>query len=126
MTIRRPIQQMSLARLEDLYWPPLASRPVQPPVGPAPGFAHLSIHPSGALFAAAQHAGHHPCRGVQPPTARQRSSFDNTVRVWEVASGNLQHTLNHYNDVNTVAFSPDGRQLAKWRRRQDGAAVGSR
>jgi WD40 repeat protein len=33
--------------------------------------------------------------------------------VWDAASGRVLHTLaGHANDVNGVAFSPDGRRLA--------------
>jgi WD40 repeat protein len=38
---------------------------------------------------------------------------DRTVRVWDLASGELRHTLNgHIDLVMAVAFSPDGKQLA--------------
>jgi roadblock/LC7 domain-containing protein len=39
-------------------------------------------------------------------------SADKSVRVWEVASSRLQHTLDHEKGVLAVAFSPDGRLLA--------------
>ncbi|KAJ6070722.1 hypothetical protein N7467_012041 [Penicillium canescens] len=40
-------------------------------------------------------------------------SHDNTVRLWDSATGALQQTLEgHANSVNSVAFSPDGRLLA--------------
>lgn len=40
-------------------------------------------------------------------------SDDNTVRLWDVASGNLLRTLEGHTDwVRSVAFSPDGRTLA--------------
>ena len=38
---------------------------------------------------------------------------DGTVRLWDVATGQLQRILRgHDGDVNYVAFSPDGRSLA--------------
>jgi WD40 repeat protein len=41
------------------------------------------------------------------------SSFDSTVRVWDVASGRLLQTLReHENKATAVAWSPDGRYLA--------------
>jgi WD40 repeat protein len=40
-------------------------------------------------------------------------SYDNTVRLWAAADGQLRRTLQgHTNDVRSVAFSPDGRLLA--------------
>ena len=40
-------------------------------------------------------------------------SLDNTIRLWDAASGALLRTLEgHTDDVNSVAFSPDGRALA--------------
>jgi WD40 repeat protein/nucleoside phosphorylase len=41
------------------------------------------------------------------------ASEDNTVRLWDVGTGALRHTLqDHSNSVYSVAFSPDGRLLA--------------
>ena len=40
-------------------------------------------------------------------------SYDKTVKIWEVASARLLHTLSgHDSYVYSVAFSPDGRLLA--------------
>ncbi|KAF6806138.1 hypothetical protein CPLU01_15929 [Colletotrichum plurivorum] len=40
-------------------------------------------------------------------------SYDNTVKLWDTATGQCQQTLEgHSNYVRSVAFSPDGRQLA--------------
>jgi WD40 repeat protein len=40
-------------------------------------------------------------------------SWDDTIRVWEVASGSAVSVLaRHTSDVNAVAFSPDGKNLA--------------
>ncbi|KAJ6168709.1 hypothetical protein N7497_001552 [Penicillium chrysogenum] len=40
-------------------------------------------------------------------------SWDNTVRLWDTATGGLQQALEGHSDwVNSVAFSPDGRLLA--------------
>lgn len=41
------------------------------------------------------------------------ASFDNTVKVWEVATGRELLTLRgHEGTVDSVAFSPDGQRLA--------------
>src|SRR5262249_59410386 len=41
------------------------------------------------------------------------SSYDKTVRLWEVASGQKRATLRgHDNAILSLAFSPDGRTLA--------------
>ena len=38
------------------------------------------------------------------------SSLDDTVKLWNLATGTLQHTLaGHTRDVNTIAITPDGR-----------------
>ena len=39
-------------------------------------------------------------------------SRDDTVRLWDVATGTLQQTLTHTGSVPSVAFSPDGQTLA--------------
>ncbi|KAJ5390254.1 uncharacterized protein N7496_001322 [Penicillium cataractarum] len=40
-------------------------------------------------------------------------SYDDTVRLWDTATGGLQQTLQgHSSGVSSVAFSPDGRLLA--------------
>ena len=40
-------------------------------------------------------------------------SVDNTVRVWDVATGQIDYTLEgHSGSVNSVAFSPDESKLA--------------
>ena len=40
-------------------------------------------------------------------------SYDNTVRIWDVATGNATHTyVGHSNWINSVAFSPDGINVA--------------
>ena len=40
-------------------------------------------------------------------------SVDNTVRLWDVASGTTKDVLiAHTSDVESVAFSPDGSTLA--------------
>jgi WD40 repeat protein len=39
-------------------------------------------------------------------------SYNNTVRLWDTATGALQQTLEgHTNSVSLVAFSPDGKQV---------------
>ena len=41
------------------------------------------------------------------------ASRDNTIRLWDVATGSCTATLNgHTDDVNSVSFSPDGSRLA--------------
>ena len=40
------------------------------------------------------------------------ASNDNTVRLWDVATGTTVSTLNHTTDVTSVSFSPDGTTLA--------------
>ncbi len=39
-------------------------------------------------------------------------SWDDTVKLWDVATGTLQRTLNSFGSVTGVHFSPDGRTLA--------------
>ena len=39
-------------------------------------------------------------------------SRDDTVRLWDVATGTLQQTLTYTGSVSSVAFSPDGQTLA--------------
>jgi small GTP-binding protein len=39
-------------------------------------------------------------------------SEDNTVKLWDVSSGELLHTLGHRREVNCVAFDPQSRTLA--------------
>ena len=40
-------------------------------------------------------------------------SEDNTVKLWDVTSGECLQTLEgHSNDVNSVSFSPDGTKVA--------------
>ena len=40
-------------------------------------------------------------------------SWDDTIRLWDVSTGRLLHTLTGYTGrVYSVAFSPDGRTLA--------------
>ncbi len=40
------------------------------------------------------------------------SRWDNTVKVWDLATGNAATISGHTDNVNTVAFSPDGTTLA--------------
>src|SRR2546421_295070 len=39
-------------------------------------------------------------------------SGDNTIRLWDPTTGNLQCILSHTNRVNSVAWSPDAKLLA--------------
>lgn len=39
------------------------------------------------------------------------SSVDSTVKLWRVADGRLERTLQHPEGVTSIAFSPDGQQL---------------
>ena len=56
------------------------------------------------------------------------SSWDKTVRLWNVASGDELQTLltEHDNNVLTVAFSPDGKTLASGGWGQDYTSMGCR
>ena len=48
---------------------------------------------------------------MEPPW--RPGSFDETVKLWNVATGNVIATLEGHTDrVNSVAFSPDGTTLA--------------
>ena len=52
-------------------------------------------------------------------------SEDNTVRVWDAASGEELLVLRgHEGPVYAVAFSPDGTRIVSGVRGQDGAGVG--
>src|SRR5262249_21641531 len=48
-------------------------------------------------------------------------SWDRTVRIWDVASGEARATLGHSQEVRAVAVSPDGRTVAAGYR--DGAVI---
>ena len=40
-------------------------------------------------------------------------SEDNTIKLWDIDTGKLRHTLSGLSDaVNSVSISPDGRTLA--------------
>ncbi|WP_416235696.1 WD40 repeat domain-containing protein [Nodularia sp. UHCC 0506] len=39
-------------------------------------------------------------------------SWDNTIKLWNVATGKEIHTLSHFDHVYSVAFSPCGAWLA--------------
>ena len=42
-----------------------------------------------------------------------RGSSDRTIHLWDVAIGELKHTLiGHEYLVNSVSFSPDGKKIA--------------
>ena len=52
-------------------------------------------------------------------------SDDNTVKLWDVTSGECLQTLEgHSSYVMSVSFSPDGTKVASGSWRQDGEAVG--
>jgi WD40 repeat protein len=54
-----------------------------------------------------------PWRSAPTGGSWHLAPHDNTIKLWEVASGREVRTLSgHTNDVNSVAFSPDGRLLA--------------
>ncbi len=40
------------------------------------------------------------------------ASNDQTVRIWDAQTGQVQSTLNVYSAVTSVAFSPDGSMIA--------------
>ena len=81
--------------------------------------------PGGSLPQGTHRRGHQ--RGVQPrrQTHRSRGSGDKTVKVWDAATG--QETLlpqgAHTLDVNSVAFSPDGKRIAQRQLRTSTAKV---
>ena len=52
-------------------------------------------------------------RSVRNGRTLASGSSDATIRLWDVATGTVQHTLTgHTNNVQNVVFSPDGRTLA--------------
>ena len=52
--------------------------------------------------------------GMWQREIRSRCSNDDTVRLWDVATGDQKQVFNGHNThgVNSVSFSPDGRTLA--------------
>lgn len=120
--------------------PPAATRPSAPPVASspsapstvsrpsAPPTARPASHPPGSTPRSSPHererakdrrclmtlTGHTSwVTGVavspNAPIAAS-SSLDDTVRVWNLATGQLQHTLSgHTRDVNSIAITPDGK-----------------
>ena len=51
--------------------------------------------------------------GVQIPGWKEPGSQDETVRVWDVQTGECQYTLEGHSDrIASVVFSPDGQLVA--------------
>lgn len=90
------------ALLAGLTWNPLLSLwevPSGRPRSPLPGrYSKLAFSPNGKVLA----KGHHFLTGSPQP-----------ITLWDAASGRKLLTLpGHRLDVNTLAFSPDGKALA--------------
>ena len=68
----------------------------------------------GILVAIEDHSDDVHCVAFHPPGATLASgSLDKTVKLWDVATGQLRDNVERHNDgVHCLAFSPDGSLLA--------------
>ena len=66
------------------------------------GYATLEGHADGVVSVSFS-----PAAGILAS-----ASYDNTIRLWDVATGTTISTLNHTRNVTSVSFSPDGSTLA--------------
>ena len=79
-----------------------------------PWLFNLALLLVGVLWGQASHAqDDNPFSLPEDGKTIASASHDQTVRLWDVETGNLQNTLQgHTREVTSVAFAPDGKILA--------------